>query len=103
MAQYEAPNIALPTSPPSTTATIRYNGSENKSTQYPSTPYGQFQNHGTNDFSMTTQPGVIQAGGNANLNQQVRQTSAAGEIPAELLNGFNSFAPGSIKQVKPAK
>lgn len=104
MAQYESPNITLPnTQPPSTTATIHYNGGSGTTSQYPSTPYGQFKSNGTNDYSMNTQPGVIQAGGNSSLNSQVQQTSAENEIPAELLNGFNSFAPGSIKQVTPAK
>ena len=100
MANYNAPNFQLKQQPTNTTATIKYNGSSNKTSQYPATPYGQFKSQGTNnDFSMNTSPGVKQAGGNANLNTAVQQTSAENEIPAELLlQGNNSFTPGSTKQ-----
>lgn len=99
IAQYDGPNLQLKPQPTNTTATIKYNGSTNKTSQYPATPYGQFKSGGaSNDYSMNTMPGVTQAGGNANLNTKVQQATAENEIPMELLQGNNSFAPGSTKQ-----
>ncbi len=70
--------------------------------RYPSTPYGELQPRiGSSDLPMNGRADLIKANSNTTIDAQVKQTGGSSDIPAELLQGSSTFAPGSVKQLQP--